>query len=48
MPNLNRFAHYYKINQVPFDTERGFDILRVVEDNPDWAREYGLQRGSAA
>jgi len=46
--NLNRFAHYYHMNRVPFDTESGFDILRVVEDNPEWAHQYGLQKGNAA
>jgi hypothetical protein len=46
--NLNRFAHYYRINKVPFDTERGFDVLTVVQDNPEWARQYGLLGGNAA
>jgi hypothetical protein len=46
--NLNRFARYYEINKVPFDTERGFDVLTVIQNNPEWARRYGLQGGSAA
>lgn len=46
--NLHRFARYYKINKVPFDTERGFDVLTVIQNNPEWARRYGLQGGSAA
>jgi hypothetical protein len=46
--NLHRLAHYYRINKVPFDTERGFDVLTVVQDNPEWARQYGLVGGNAA
>jgi hypothetical protein len=46
--NLHRLAHYYRINKVPFDTERGFDVLTVVQDNPEWARQYGLLGGNAA
>ncbi len=47
-PNLDRFAHYYKINNIPFDTERGFDLVTVVQNNPAWAHRYGLQGESAA
>ena len=46
--NLDRFADYYKIHKVPFDTERGFDVLKVIQINPAWAHRYGLQGESAA
>jgi hypothetical protein len=47
-PNLDRFAYYYKINKVPFDTETGFDLLKVLQNNPEWARCHNLRGGSAA
>jgi hypothetical protein len=47
-PNLDRFAYYYKINNVPFDTETGFDLVTVIQNNPAWAHRYGLQGESAA
>jgi hypothetical protein len=47
-PNLDRFADYYTIHKVPFDTERGFDVLKVIQKNPAWAHRYGLQGESAA
>jgi hypothetical protein len=45
--NLEQFAEYYKSNQVPFDAEKGFDIFAVIHDNPEWARRYRLEEGSA-
>lgn len=46
--NLDRFAHYYRLNRVPFETETGFDVLRIIQENPEWARRYHLQKGRTA
>jgi hypothetical protein len=41
-PNLRRFADYYNVNGIPFDTEAGFDIWTVTRENPEWAHRHGL------
>ena len=46
--NLHRFDHYYKTNDVPFDTERGFDAVTVIQKNPEWSHQHALRGGSAA
>lgn len=40
--NLDRIAAYYQSVGVPFDRERGFDVVRVLEKNPTWAIEHGM------
>jgi len=47
-PNLRRFADYYRVNNIPFDMEEGFDVSTVIRNNPEWAHHYGLHGGSTS
>jgi tetratricopeptide (TPR) repeat protein len=40
--NMRRVQAYYAREGVPFDSERGFDPLQVVREEPVWAVEHGL------
>jgi hypothetical protein len=40
--NLARVAEHYKNVGVPFDPEVGFETLRVINENPNWANRHGL------
>jgi hypothetical protein len=40
--NLRRVGEYYARAQVPFDSERGFEVEQVVRDAPAWAVRHGL------
>lgn len=40
--NLRRFLDYYKLNNIPFDMQKGFDVSRAKRNNPQWARRHGL------
>jgi hypothetical protein len=40
--NLERIAAWYEEQQVPFDRERGFDVLSVLRDAPAWAAAHGM------
>ena len=39
--NLDRIAHFYAEQHVPFDRERGFDTCAVIREAPDWAFRHG-------
>ena len=43
--NLDRIADYYEKRNVPFDPEVGFQSLRVIAENPNWAILHGLIPG---
>lgn len=40
--NLERVAHYYRNQGVPFDAERGFDTARVIREARSWSSENGV------
>jgi hypothetical protein len=43
LSNLHRLADYYKINGIPFDIEKGFDVSLATRSNPQWALRYGMR-----
>lgn len=40
--NLDRVVGYYLGAGVPFDRGAGFEVRRVLDEAPDWARENGV------
>jgi hypothetical protein len=40
--NLRRIADWYAAEGVPFDPERGLDVLSVLRERPDWAAAHEL------
>jgi hypothetical protein len=40
--NLHRFSNYYKVNNIPFDMEKGFEVSGAKRNNPVWAHRHGL------
>ncbi len=40
--NLQRIARYYRRQAVPFNSERGFEVDRVIASRPDWAIRQGV------
>jgi hypothetical protein len=40
--NLHRFSNYYKLKNIPFDMEEGFDVSGAKRNNPEWAHRHGL------
>ena len=40
--NLERIAHWYAEQDVPFDPEFGFDVESVIRENRTWAINQGL------
>jgi hypothetical protein len=40
--NLQRVIRYYRRQGVPFDSDRGFEIERIITTRLDWAIQHGL------
>ena len=40
--SLEKIATYYEERDIPFDTQVGFEPLRVISENPRWAILHGL------
>jgi hypothetical protein len=40
--NLQRVVDYYAREGVPFDPDRGLDVVDVVRERPDWAIEHKI------
>ena len=41
--NLFRIKDYYRAQHVPFDPVKGFDMTRVIQENPGWASELNIE-----
>ncbi len=40
--NLEKVESYYRERGIPFDSDRGFEVERVVRANPEWAFRNGV------
>jgi len=42
--NLRRCAEYYEAYGMPFDMNKGFDEYAVFKANPEWAKDFRVER----